>query len=68
MYIDFLILLIPIPVSTLFCSVILTFFFHFLNVFRSLYVYSIKLISKYIIIIIIIIIISLLLLLLLLSS
>ena len=38
-YIDFLILLIPTPlVSVLFCSSIPTFFVHFLNVFRSLYI------------------------------
>ena len=39
-YIDFLILLIPTPlVSVLFCSSILLFV-HFLNVFRSLIIYS----------------------------
>ena len=40
-YIEFLILLIPTPlVSVLFCSSIPTFCLIFLNVFRSLFVYS----------------------------
>ena len=40
-YIDYLILLIPTPrVSVLFCSSIPTFCSFFLNVFRSLFIYS----------------------------
>ena len=42
-YIDFLILLIPAPlVSVLFCSSILLFLVHFLNVFRSCSTIKIK--------------------------